>query len=265
MIQLGPVRQHYGGTAHRRPPFFRTKKLGLLGCTENVKDAPWHDSSWTLAAHTAARQFCQREPDWYFDLHRKECFTQERKPWNPTYYSWLKALQTPIFMQENWPEIPMSVRYPIERILQEHRAYFTNHCAYLIALAMSEGVNTIGLWGCQYGIESERHVQRGSLEYWLGRFEQAGGHVILPVRKNTLLAFPSTLYGYESHDEHGKLSGDYARMSQAKLKKDGETVTLALIPDDEKRPALATPPSWLPPKEREIAWARRELLMAVRP
>ena len=257
MMQLGPVHQQVGGTAYRRPPFFKTKKLGLLGCTENVKDAPFYDPSWTLASHTAARSLpsVKREPDWYFDLHRKECFTQERKPWNSKYYTWLKNLQTPIFMQENWPEIAMSVRYPLERVLQEYRAYFTNHCAYMVALAMMEGVTTIGLWGCQYGIESERHVQRGSLEYWLGRFEQNGGQVILPVRKNTLLSMPSKLYGYESHDEFGKLTGDYARMIPNKVEKDGKTVPLTIIPPGETRPVLMALPKGVEP-----AWDRRALL-----
>jgi hypothetical protein len=257
------VQRPKGGAAYRRAPFFRTKKLGLLGCTENVKYAPFHDPSWTLAAHTAARQFTgSREPDWYFDLHRRECFSRENKAWNPKYYTWLKNLQTPIFMQENWPDIPLSVRYPIEQILQEQRAYFTNHCSYMIALAMAEGVTHIGLWGCQYGVESERQVQRGSLEYWLGRFEQAGGQVILPIKKNTLLNFPEGLYGYDSHDEQGNLTGDYARMSAiAKTEKDGKVVTLTAIAPGETRPDVRKLPTG-----EEIAWVRRELLpLTVRP
>ena len=254
-MQLGPVNQNTGGRTRKRPPFFRTKKLGLLGCTENVKFAPFHDKSWTFASHTAARTKINHEPDWYFDLHRKECFTSERKPWNTKYYTWLQKLQTPIFMQEAYPEIPMAVRFPLEQVLQEYRPYFTNHCAFMVVLAMMEGVETIGLWGCQYGVESERHVQRGSLEYWLGAFEGQGGNVVLPVRKNTLLNYPQGLYGYASHDEHGKLSGDYAVMSQNRIKKDGQVVTLDPIPPGERRPCLATPPNGQP-----IAWDNRELL-----
>jgi hypothetical protein len=153
------------------------------------------------------------------------------------------------------------VKYPIERILQERRAYLTNHCSYMIALAIAEGVDTIGLWGCQYGVESERQVQRGSLEYWLGFFEGLGGHVILPGKKNTLLAFPQGLYGYESHDEHGNLTGDYARMTEinkSKTDKDGKLVTLTPIPAGEKRPNVRALPN-----AEEIAWARRELLPLV--
>ncbi len=253
-----------GGTAHRRAPFFKTKKLGLLGRTANIIDAPWHDSSWTLASHTSAREMCKREPDWYFDLHRPECFTQQNKSWNPAYYTWLQRLQTPIFMQESskapWNTIPMAVRYPIELVLQEQRAYFTNHCAYMIALAMTEGVDTIGLWGCQYGADSEYSTQRGSLEYWLGRFEQAGGKVILPVRTNTLLNWPAELYGYESHDDKGKLVGGYAQ--GLRLKKqltqgaDNKPVELTVIETPEKRPEHPL----APPNGETIAWDRRATL-----
>ena len=210
-----------GGTAFRRPPFFRTKKLALLGNTESLVYAPWHDPSWTLAAHPCCRPKCLREPDWYFDMHRPECFRTEAKGWNPQYHTWLKHLQTPIFMQENWPDIPMSVRYPKERIFSEFRTYFTNHCAYMIALAMTEGVTHIGLFGCQYA-GAERGTQRDSLTYWLGRFEGAGGTVVIPAKGNTLLV--KELYGYESHDEQGQLIASYRlRPELPAQKKSGPT------------------------------------------
>lgn len=263
---MGTITLHSGvtgGTARRRPPFFKTKKLGILGRTDNIRFAPWTDPSWTLASHTSARELSKREPDWYFDLHRPECFTNENKSWNPKYYTWLKNLQTPIFMQETdkapWNTIPMAVRYPIETVLQEHRAYFTNHCAYMIALAMMEGVTHIGLWGCQYGADSEYSTQRGSLEYWLGRFEQAGGTVVLPVKSNTLLNWPAELYGYESHDDQGKLVGGYLQGLKFKKtiveKKSQPAVELTLATDNKKPENMP-----LPPDGEAIAWDRRAAL-----
>ena len=202
-FSFGP--KSVGGVRHRTPPFFKTKKVGLLGNTASIQFAPWGDPSWTLLAHPCCRPECRREPDWYFDMHVPACFQVQRKGWNPDYYDWLKKLQTPIFMQEAWPEIPMAVRYPIERVLSEARPYFSNHCAWMIALAMTEGVTHIGLWGCQYSHQSERGHQRGSLEYWLGRFEGAGGKIVLPPKWTNLLADPPELYGYQSHDKEGKL------------------------------------------------------------
>jgi hypothetical protein len=256
----GPV----GGQAFGRPPYFRTKKLGILGRTGNIQYAPFFDPSWTLASHTSAREMCKREPDWYFDLHRPECFRVESKSWNPQFYTWLKRLQTPIFMQEAWPEIPMAVRYPIERVLQEFRAYFTNHVSYLIALAIMEGVKTIGLFGCQYGAFTEYSTQRGSVEYWLGRFEQAGGDVVLPVKDNTLLCYPAELYGYESHDAKGKLVGGYR--DGAKFKQllpgvkgqPGQVLTIADPADHSAKGLMALPAGEAPRLDRRaklFGWA----------
>lgn len=259
MLQL--VTGGQGGAAKHRPPYFRTKKLGLLGSTESLRFAPWFDPSWTLAAHPCCRPSCKREPDWYFDLHRKECFTREQKSWNPAYYTWLKRLQTPIFMQERWPEIPAAVKYPLDLVEAEFAStatgelYATNHCAFMIALAMMEGVTHIGLFGCQYGAATEHSVQRDSLTYWIGRFEQYGGRIVLPKRFNTLLSKPRRLYGYESHDEHGKLVPDY-RSPLAVKKKDEPPRTLTMV---EEQSAEGRPPLMAPPEGVEIAWQRSGL------
>lgn len=239
----------------RSPPFFRTSKVAIIGCTLSRKYTPWHDPSWTLVTHCSARKFCLREPEWYMDLHPPACFRTERKGWHTNYHSWLKSLQTPIFMQEEWDDIPMAVRYPRERILAEYRPYFTNHCAWMIALAMTEGVRTIGLFGCQYGASTEYAVQRGSLEYWLGRFEQGGGQVVLPPQYSDVLGYPGKLYGYESHDaDTGKLVPEYKRPRHDDPKPtlpDGRTLTIldGLKPDE--RPPLMPPPTGEP-----IAWER---------
>lgn len=257
-MALTLARGYVGGTAHRRPPYFKTKKLGLLGNTASLEFAPWFDPTWTLAAHPCCRPRCRREPDWYFDLHRPELFKQEHRTWNAKYYTWLKTIQTPVFMQKNYPEIPMSVEYPLDRIRAEFRTYFTNQCAFMIALAMTEGVTHIGLFGCQYAHETEHGVQRDSLTYWLGRFEQYGGTVVIPPKWNTLLCSPPLLYGYESHDAKGKLVPQYRTLPVIeKPKADGSKERLRLYDVDAKGecevPRRPLPTGEAPAEDR---WAR---------
>jgi len=249
------AREGQGGAARRRPPYFRTKKIGLLGSTASLQFAPWDDPSWTLIAHPCCRPRCTREPDWYFDLHRPECFRTERKQWNPAYYDWLKRLQTPIFMQENWPDVPMAVRYPFERVEAECRSsvtgqlFATNHCAYIFPLALMEGVTHIGLWGCQYA-GHERGTQRDSLVYWIGRFEQYGGTMVVPRRYNELLTQP--LYGYASHDEHGKLVPSY-RLQQHTVQPAAGGPHLSLV-EPHEAPLMARP-TGEPVRTPEMAFA----------
>lgn len=153
--------------------------------------------------------------DRYFDLHPPACWSRGGKKGTASQYvKWLAKNTTPIYMQKQYPEVPASVEYPKGRILAEFgdaRPYFTNHTAWMIALALTEGVTAIGLYGINYSTESEYVRQRGSAEYWLGRAAQQGVRIILP-SQCTLLAEPGLLYGYESHDEQtGELKDAYKR------------------------------------------------------
>lgn len=253
MLQLTALRT--GGRRFGAPPFFATKKLAIVGATAAIQDTPWHDPSWTIASHPCARPSCGREPDWYFDLHPPVCFQTQKKGWNPTYYTWLQRLQTPIFMQQAWPQIPMAVAYPLHRVTAEYRGFFSNHVAYLIALAMMEGVQKIGIFGCEYQKNSEYQHQRDSLIYWLGRAEQSGIELVLPTRDSGLL-HPMTLYGYESHDAHGKLTGDYVPVKT--LTKPGERVTRVLYD-------LGEVPHRAPPTGEAIAWDRAKQFFQIDP
>jgi hypothetical protein len=149
--------------------------------------------------------------DRYFDLHPPACWTRGGKK-TAAYPKWLAKNTVPIYMQQHYEHIPASIKYPKGRVLLEFpdaRGYFTNHVAWMIALALTEGVSTIGLFGVNYSTEGEYQRQRGSAEYWLGRASGAGVRVILP-EQCTLLREPALLYGYESHDETtGALKADY--------------------------------------------------------
>jgi hypothetical protein len=151
--------------------------------------------------------------DRYFDLHPRSCWSRGGKK-TAAYPKWLAANTVPILMQDRYPEVPASIKYPKGRILLEYadaRAYFTNHVAWMIALALTEGVTTIGLFGVNYGAETEYNTQRGSCEYWLGRAAGKGVRIVLP-EQCTLLREPALLYGYESHDvETGQLKAAYKR------------------------------------------------------
>lgn len=194
-------------------PATRTvRKIALCGShSASLEDAPWTDPSWEFWGHASSRAWYRRRMDRYFDLHPPVCWTRGGKK-GDAYPNWLKRNTVPIYMQRKYPEIPASIAYPKGRILMEYgdaRAYFTNHAAWMIALALTEGVTAIGLFGINYSTESEYYRQRGSAEYWLGRAAQAGVRIVLP-KQCSLLADPVLLYGYESHDEEtGLLKAAY--------------------------------------------------------
>jgi hypothetical protein len=252
MVQLSIVGHQLRRVPRRSPPFFRTKKLALVGNTESKIYTPWADPTWTIAAHPCSSKYCERQPDWYFDLHGPQNF-RVGKGWSINYLQWLQSLTVPVFMQREEPDIPMSVKFPKQRILAEFRAYFTNHVAWMIALAMTEGVTHIGLFGCEYKHQFERGQQRGSAEFWLGMFEGRGGHVILPPGCS-LLNDPPELYGYESHDSNGKLLPSYLpKKPKPEVVKATSKVELTIVDENttEGRIPLAKLPDGV-----EVAWER---------
>lgn len=140
-------------------------------------------------------------PDVMFDLHPPELWRDPvRKHWDVSYQAFLRQNTVPIYMQQRYPDIPASMKYPFAQVIHQFRPYFTNHVAWMIALALTEGVTHIGLYGCHYDSDSEYGVQRGCAEYWCGVAEGRGVQVVIPPECN-LLNFPPQLYGYESHPD----------------------------------------------------------------
>ena len=178
----------------------RLRKIGFVGGAKSLHYAPWHDPSWELWAHASCRHLCYRDPDLLFDMHPKVLWSDPtKKTWDPHYLKWLAINRVPIMMQERYPEVPASIRYPFEPMITEFpRGYMANHVAYMTALALMEGVTHIGIFGCDYNTNSEYGPQRGSAEYWLGFAEGRGVHVQIAPQCD-LLHKPSLLYGYESH------------------------------------------------------------------
>jgi hypothetical protein len=216
----------------------RMRKIALLGSHYSLEYAPWGDLSWELWGHASSRFLYKRKPDRYFDMHRKECWTAGRK--EERYVHWLAKNTVPIYMQQVHPEVPASVRYPKEQIFAEFRKYFSSHAAYMIALALYEGVTHIGLFGINYSADSEYATQRGSTEYWLGFAEGRGVHIVIPARC-TLLNDPPLLYAYESHDEQGRLVECYRR-KRATVQVGKELRELKIVTRDSEKPAPAPPP-----------------------
>ena len=221
----------------RRAPFAgvgRLRKIACLGGAKSLHFTPWHDPTWELWAHASCRHLCARDPDLLFDMHPPELWRDpKKKSWDPKYAAWIATNRVPIMMQEAYPDVPAAMRYPFETIITEFpRGYMTNHLAYMIALALSEGVTHIGVFGCDYNTNSEYGPQRGSAEYWLGVAEGRGVHVQIAPQCD-LLNKPALLYGYESHP-NGVRDKSYS-FSIGPLKADGKAHVasgLTLVPAD---------------------------------
>lgn len=201
-----PIRQ---GSGERRRvtlpgPVFagmgRLRKIAILGNHRSLVDAPFDDPSWELWAHTSTSRTreMRRTPERYFDLHGRDWWELEGAWKRGFYVEWLQRLRTPIFMQEAYRDIPAAIQFPKERILAEFRRYFTSQTAWMIALALTEGVTHLGLFGIAYEHYTEYATQRAGAEYWLGFAEGRGVQIVTP-KSTPILRTPWPLYGYQSH------------------------------------------------------------------
>lgn len=165
------------------------RKVAIVGWAGTSRDlAPWGDPTWekwglnTMAQHGPYAANLTR----LYQLHDAQSVRADISE-EPTYWRWMVENQSiPIYMHFPQPEIPMAVQYPTEEILKKYRNYFTNTVSWMIAHAIEEGAETIGVWGVDMAAASEYAAQRPSCEYFLGLAEGKGIEIVLPPESDLL-------------------------------------------------------------------------------
>ena len=194
-------------------------------------------------------------------MHPAHIWREHIKPQWPTYLKWLQRCPYPLYMLEKHADIPSSLRYPRERIFGEYRGLlggrlvFTSQCDFMIALALSEGVTHLGLFGVQYTApikDGERNEQLLGLHYWAGVASGKGVSIVIP---DGHPSFVHQVYGLETH----ATTEQYV----ARLKAEQAVTTKAgrdpLQPSDGMQ--LRTPPKSMQTElSREAARAQWEAL-----
>lgn len=179
--------------------------MAIIGFEEqNIRTAPYDDPAWDCwlfnmfnrlgFAHDELGRFrCDRA----FDLH--QLHAQSEKD-----LAWIHHCPVPIYLTHPIGANPRQRVLDLDAIEQRIFAlygrvvrcrYFASSFAYALALALSEGYQTIGLFGVSLNWGRERVVERGNLEYWIGIAEGLGVEIVLGER-SLLLTHPG-LYGIE--------------------------------------------------------------------
>jgi len=158
--------------------------------------------------------------DAVFQMHHEAIWRNPKNRSDLDHYQWLSSGKTsPIYMQEAYPDVPKSVRYPIEAVLslvenvrmvvngeEKKFQYFTSSPDYALALAAlmwkkGKRYGRVEVWGIELETESEVYFsQRTGLGFWLGYLAALG----IPLVFNGAI-FNEPMYGYE---------GDIALSSQ---------------------------------------------------
>lgn len=184
------------------------RRVAIIGGAPSRRDAPYGDPRWDIWAFSSLKLHTPRITRW-FELHalgdlrqqlRRE--TRMRRSFR-NYMGFLSRLPCPVYMQRAHPFIPHSVPYPLREAVDAFGRCFTSTASYLIALAILEGYDTIGLWGISLRGPTVYARQRPGVEYLLGVARRRGIDVRLPpdstlrIPEQPVLVPTPVLYGYD--------------------------------------------------------------------
>ena len=174
------------------------RKICLSGFAEMSREfANQQPSGTEIWGMNEGHAFLKKKPSRWFQIHPRGWNPEmiERQGWDegnygrhPAHVNWLAEQTCPVYQQEIDPRIPMSVKYPMDKILKKYRRYITSTIAYMLALVLYEHeqyrwwkpwtrkmkVDSIVLTGIEMSLGTEYMIQRPCVEYFLGKLETSG-------------------------------------------------------------------------------------------
>jgi hypothetical protein len=197
------------------------KKIAVCGFASSSRHLmPLLDPTWEIWGMNQLYRHIPRGDRW-FDIH-----------WNwdtevvegTDHRGWMQSCGIPVYMMQTHPDIPTSVRFPLERLVTLAGDYFTSTVAFMTALAVLEvdrlvldeltreafdspadvlarqtelyRTYTIGLFGIDLVVGEEYFDQKPCAEFWLGMAVGRGISVYIPPQ--SALLKQAYRYGYEA-------------------------------------------------------------------
>lgn len=196
----------------------KRKKVCIVGYAENSRHLAWYnDPDCEIWGVNQLYRFIPRADRW-FQIHHD---WQDNKKWatGANLAEWLTDAPCPVYMIEAQPGMPMTLPYPkawVKEQLQVHE-YFTSSIAMMIALAIAEGFEHIGVYGIDLIVGREYHFEKACVEFYLGIAHAKGIQYHLP--QQTALLWQSHTYGYDPEPDYGFFSLDKLRKRSTELHK----------------------------------------------
>ncbi len=208
------------------------RKVAIIGKATNTRrQAPFHDPEWEIWGlgwddlSRMDRIYEIHEPQmWplYFkneSAGKQMIYTAER------YGDYLRSVDVPLYMKEEYADFPASMRFPMEEVEALTGRYLQSSIAYMLAHAILEDVETVGIWGVNMAGEGEYAYQRPNLEYLIGFARGRGMKVYIPPGSALLTGYKPGEYGllYGHHLVTGRPKTDEefaAIMSEARSVQD---------------------------------------------
>jgi hypothetical protein len=170
-------------------------KIALLGShPASMKLAPFGDLSWEIWA-CSPQNFTAPRVDAWFELH-----SLDRK-WVPGNEPYISVLQKHprVYVAVEDERLPNGIIYPKDQILAKypefHHTFFSSSVAWMMALAIEQKPDEIGLWGIDMAAGEEYEYQRPGCHYWMGVAEELGINIVVPPQSDIVELHP--LYAFK--------------------------------------------------------------------
>lgn len=180
-----------------------TRKIAIVGSADSWKLAPFDDPSWEIWS-LAWRFFDVPRMDVCFEMHLPDQWASYTNP--EMYLNWMKEPKRIAADGEKpvrvvlQPEVarafPACEAFPARAASElMGRTYFTSSFSYMLAQAILEGADEIGVYGVDLVVGSEYEVQRPAAEFLLGIATARG--IKITVSEGSALLKSGFLYGVE--------------------------------------------------------------------
>lgn len=169
-------------------------KVAIVGTASTSSgEAPWKDESWQIWSLGVNSALAPRYDRW-FELHTKDVLSAAGAL--DMRYEFLKAAGDKLVIGHDcWPELPEAKLYPWETVIAKFGRYLTSSLSIMIALAIIEGADEIGLWGVDMVCPDEYVQQRSGCEYLLGYAKASG--IKITIAKESPILRPTRVYALE--------------------------------------------------------------------
>jgi len=169
-------------------------KVAIVGLSQSTRDLiPWDWEVWGLPWDL---EFSSRFAR-HFEMHDRELLERPESLRAADYWDRLSELSS-VYMQQTYSDIPGSIKFPLEELQEtvfksfprlDQADWYNSSPAYMIALAIHEGAETIGLYGIDVKDSSEFAYENPCLSYLIGYARGKGIEVVIPEGPSDLLKF----------------------------------------------------------------------------
>lgn len=170
------------------------KNIAILGTAPSSRMlAPFDSPDWEIWTCSPGNMELPRS-DVHFELHSLDVnwidIELDRKI---QYFDWMKQRQK-LYLAREYPGFPKGVRYPIEQQIEKYDQYFfTSSVALMMAEAIDQKPEKIGLWGVDMATDDEYLLQKSGCQFFIREARKAGITVFIPAESD--LDEPPPVYG----------------------------------------------------------------------